>query len=388
VNYEFPPIGGGASKVSFELARTLVNLNHEVIVLTSRFGDAPKIEMIDGFTVHRVWSWRNGVHDCGLRGAFTFLLSALPRLRKILHTQHIDVVHYFFGLPTGLLSAYSYFLKKKPYIISLRGSDVPMYDRDSDKLMLMHRLSKSISHRIWRNASQVFAVSHGLQELAVASFPDIDVDVIHNGVDFVDNSRAAQHPRADERILRLICVSRLIPRKGISDLFDAIALIPDIELELILIGTGPIIAALREHTVRLGIAEKVTMVGYCSRKQVEDFYTKADIFVLPTHSDAFANVILEAMSAALPVISCNVGGVEEAVDDGKTGILVSPRKPKELAAAITTLAHNEELRTKFGTAGQKKARANFTWNKNAVRHVAAYENARLLVTNSVERNSD
>jgi len=96
-NYEFPPIGGGASKVSFELARKLVGQGHEVFVLTSRYGDAPSVETVDGIFVHRVWSWRIGVHDCGVRGALTYLMSALPRLRRILKDERIEVVHYFLG---------------------------------------------------------------------------------------------------------------------------------------------------------------------------------------------------------------------------------------------------------------------------------------------------
>jgi glycosyltransferase involved in cell wall biosynthesis len=139
-NYEFPPVGGGASKVSYELAKKLVEKGHDVVVLTSRYGNLDRFEKRDGIMIHRVWSWRKGIHDSGLRGAFTYLISALPVLRRILKTEPIDVVHYFFGLPTGLLSVYSHGIAKKPYIISLRGSDVPLYDRDSSKLMMLHRM--------------------------------------------------------------------------------------------------------------------------------------------------------------------------------------------------------------------------------------------------------
>src|SRR6056297_3411227 len=104
VNYEFPPIGGGGSKASFELARRLVGRGHRVTVLTSRFGDMARQECLEGIDVHRVWSWRKSIHDCGLRGAATFLLTALPRLRRLVKRGHFDVVHYFFGLPTGALS--------------------------------------------------------------------------------------------------------------------------------------------------------------------------------------------------------------------------------------------------------------------------------------------
>jgi glycogen(starch) synthase len=373
-NYEFPPIGGGASKVSFELARTLVKLGHEVTVLTSRYGDAPSIETVDGIIVHRVWSWRIGVHDSGVRGAFTYLLSALPRLRKILNSERIDVVHYFFGLPTGFLSLYSHSIKTIPYIISLRGSDVPLYDRDSRMLRFLHRLTRPLSHKVWRNASQVFAVSRGLGELANVSFPDVEVGVIYNGINFIKDPKASRMDNC-ESLIRLVCVSRLIPRKGISDLLDALASLPEIDFELSLIGEGPSEKALKKLADAHGIADKVNFIGYCTPQEVQRHNLESDIFVLPTHSDAFANVILEAMSAALPVIACAVGGVAEAVVDGKTGILVNPGNSNHLSTAIKTLANDEELRTKLGLAGQQRARSLFTWDENARRYAEAYADA-------------
>src|SRR4051812_8121992 len=83
VNYEFPPIGGGASFACLGLARTLVARGHRVEVLTSRLAGQPALEQIEGMLVHRVRSWRHGMHDCGLRGAATFLLFAWWRLRKL-----------------------------------------------------------------------------------------------------------------------------------------------------------------------------------------------------------------------------------------------------------------------------------------------------------------
>jgi glycosyltransferase involved in cell wall biosynthesis len=373
-NYEFPPVGGGASKVSYELAKKLVAKGHEVIVLTSRFGDLSRVEKRDGIVIHRVSSWRKGIHDSGLRGAFTYLFAALPVLRRILKTERVDVVHYFFGLPTGLLSLYSHGITRKPYIISLRGSDVPLYDRDSSKLMLLHGITRSLSHRIWRGASSVFAVSHGLRELAEESFPDVSVEVIHNGVDVIDGKSAIAGAREGSP-LKLLCVSRLIPRKGISDLLEALARSEDLDYVLKVAGEGPSDAALVRLAAELGIADRVQFIGYKSAQELNHYYVEADAFVLPTRSDAFANVILEAMAAGLPVIATRVGGVGEAVLDGETGILVEPRRPDQLATAIALLANDRDLARRYGLAGQARVRRHFTWSEIADRYVEAYSQA-------------
>jgi len=200
------------------------------------------------------------------------------------------------------------------------------------------------------------------------------VDVIYNGVDVVDSSNTASSKR-DDSCLRLLCVSRLIPRKGVADLLRALSTTPDIEFELTLAGTGPSFDTLRELAQTLDIAYKLNMVGYCSPDQVREHYSRSDIFILPTHSEAFANVILEAMSAALPVIACDVGGVAEKVIDGETGLLVAPRQPMLLAAAIRDLAANKSRRLKLGCAGQRRVKEHFTWSRNAEQHVAAYISA-------------
>jgi glycogen(starch) synthase len=373
-NYEFPPVGGGASKVSYELAKKLVEKGHDVVVLTSRFGDLPRLEKKDGMVIHRVWSWRKGIHDSGLRGAFTYLLMALPVLRRILKKERIDIVHYFFGLPTGLLSLYSHGIAGRPYLVSLRGSDVPLYDRDSRKLMILHRVTRPISHQIWRRASSVFAVSYGLRKLARESFPDVPVGVIHNGVDVINAAVLDGRTQGNSR-LRLVCVSRLIPRKGIADLLQALALIRNVECELTVVGEGPIVGELEGLAAELDISETVRFVGYKSAEEMKQYYIETDAFILPTRSDAFANVILEAMAAALPVIATDVGGVAEAVVDGETGIVVEPRRPDQLATAIQVLANDRALAEQYGRAGRERVRRFFTWAINSDRYIEAYSEA-------------
>ena len=76
LNYEFPPMGGGAGNATDNISKEMAKMGHEVTVLTSGYGDLPKFEIEDGVKIYRVFSWRKGIHDCGFRGAYTYLLSA------------------------------------------------------------------------------------------------------------------------------------------------------------------------------------------------------------------------------------------------------------------------------------------------------------------------
>jgi glycosyltransferase involved in cell wall biosynthesis len=167
----------------------------------------------------------------------------------------------------------------------------------------------------------------------------------------------------------------LIPRKGIADLLQALALIRNVECELTVVGEGPIVGELERLAAELGISDRMRFVGYKSAEEVQQYYIETDAFILPTRSDAFANVILEAMAAALPVIATDVGGVAEAVVDGETGIVVEPRRPDQLATAIQLLADDRALLEYYGRSGRERVRKFFTWAINSDRYIEAYSEA-------------
>ncbi len=374
VNYEFPPIGGGGSKASFELSRRLVAAGHAVTVLTGRSGGMKKTEVLDGVTIRRVFSWRKSIHDCGLRGALTFLVAALPALRRLLASERFDIIHYFFGLPSGVLSLYSHGVRTVPYVISLRGSDVPGYDRDSLTLRVLHRALRPLTRHLWRNAAAVTAVSAGLRRLAAIACPTVeDIRVIHNGVDAL--ATASRRLQRDPDLIRINCVARLIPRKGIDSLIRALAVLGRPDVVLHVIGTGPSLDALRALALELGIARQVVFHGYCDPDTVSQLNENADIFALPTHSEAFANVLLEAMAASLPIVASRVGGIPEAVVDTETGILVEPRDAIMLAAALERLCDDSSLRRRMGDAGYRRVVEQFSWDANARRFEALFREA-------------
>ena len=155
LNYEFPPAGGGAGYATLNIAKSLLSMGVEPEILTARIEGERDGDMLDGVPVHRVASWRKGLHDCGLRGAYTFVLAAAFKRRKLHANTHYDLEHYFFSLPTGLLSVLPGARRTMPTVVSLRGSDVPGYDPANRKVEVIHSLVKPLTRRIWANANRV-----------------------------------------------------------------------------------------------------------------------------------------------------------------------------------------------------------------------------------------
>jgi glycosyltransferase involved in cell wall biosynthesis len=371
VNYEFPPIGGGASFACFGLARTLVGRGHDVDVLTSRLEGQPAFEVIEGIKVHRVRSWRHGMHDCGLRGAATFLLFAWWRLRKLMKASHYDLVHYFFGLPSGLLSLYTHGKHRVPYILSLRGSDVPGYDPTDRPLNLTHQLLATVSRRIWRKAARVVPNSTALRDLAAAFEPDIQFKVIPNAV--VDEASSPDRNARDDAPVQLLCVARLIERKGIGTLLSALARLPQDNLVLHVAGGGRDELLLRDIAEEYGLGKRVVFHGVMKHEDVLQMCRRCDIFVLPTLSESCSMALLEAMSHGLPVVTTRVGGNPFLIEQWRNGVLVAPGDVDELAEALQVLIDNTTLRQAMGTANVKKITDEFTWAVNANRYEHVYQ---------------
>lgn len=372
LNYEFPPLGGGASKATYHMAIELVRLGHTVTVLTSRAANQPSEEMIEGVTVYRVTSWRRGIHDCGVIGAFTYILFALPKLRLLLKRNDYDVLHYFFSLPTGLLTLYSHAIRDRPYILSLRGSDVPDYDPSNQVLQLLHRPLRPLTRYIWRQAECTIALSNAFRQLAWDTAPDQSLDVIYNGIDTQFYKPMARQ-RSDGTHVRLLCVSRLIKRKGLNYLIDALVMLSEAPIELDIVGTGNFEKSLKAQVEKADLGNRIRFLGFRPPHELRELYNRADIFILPSLAESFGMVLLEAMSCGLPIIASNVGGIPEIVTDGENGILVQHACPNELAGAIERLVNDRLLRQQMTQNNLAKIHAMFEWKSIARQYQNVYE---------------
>jgi len=372
LNYEFPPIGGGAGHASFQLAKTLVAQGGSVDVITSSPTNQTTSDVADGVRIFRVPSRRRGVHECGWLGAWSYVLSARPLFRRLLREQSYDVIHYFFGLPTGVLSLCAAEAGRIPSVVSLRGSDVPGYDAVNAPLQAVHQILRPVTRRIWSRADAVVANSRALSVLAQPILAGRPIQVVTNAIEADAFSPAASNGRKASAELRLLTVARLTQRKGLQDLFRAMTELRQEPLRLTVQGTGSHQEALKELARTLGISDQVQFAGFCVREQLPSVYRQADVFVMPSLSESCSMAVLEAMACGLPIIACWVGGMAEYVEDGVNGLLVPPGDSQALAQAIRSLLHNASLRAEMGRQSAAKARKDYSWERVTGEYLAIY----------------
>jgi len=224
-----------------------------------------------------------------------------------------------------------------------------------------------------RHANRVIAVSdharaHHLRHLRLPS--DL-VQTIYNGIDTGRFGSDVPDARTDlgirQEVPLIITVAVLRPPKGIDVMLRAMPNIPD--AHYLIVGDGEARSALEAETSRLGLGDRVTFAG--ARADIPVMLATADLFVLPSLTEALPTVIAEAMAVGLPVVATDVGGTTEMVDE-HTGIVVDAGDANQLATAISSLLSDPTHSRAMGQAGREVSAERFDINSQSARLIAEY----------------
>ncbi|NDV27481.1 glycosyltransferase family 4 protein [Desulfovibrio sp. JC010] len=376
VNYEFPPLGGGAGNATRHLAADLTTMGDEVKVLTMAHGDLPAREWRDGYEIIRVPSRRKRADRCTPLEMSTFMAGGAYSALKLFRTWKPDAALAFFSIPGAPVAWLLNRLTGVPYALSLRGGDVPGFLPDD--LAGYHRLTTPLIRFLWKRAAFVTTNCRWLADLTQRTEPGLPVNIIPNGVDTDSHHPAPQ--RADGPP-QLLLVGRLTRQKGVDILLEALSysnISRDVRLDIV--GNGDERAALEAQAKQLGLADRVTFHSYLRGEALRRQYQKADIFVLPSRDEGLPNVLLEAAASGLPVLTTRAGGCPDAIRDRETGLLVEPDNSKELAHALSTLLSAPDRARAMGHAGRELMIREFSWTKVNSRY-------RSLLTNLLPRST-
>ena len=269
-----------------------------------------------------------------LRGGFNFDL--------------IDA-HYFY--PDGIAAVLLGKTFGKPVVITARGTDINLIADDP--------LPRRMIQWAAREAAGVITVCQALKdrliEIGVAAQ---SIRVLRNGVDLeifqpVDRDAARAKHGLSSKVL--LSVGHLIPRKAHHLVIQALALLPD--ATLLIAGNGPEKAALSALCARLGVVDRVRFLGQLPHVQLAELYSAADVLVLASEREGWANVLLEAMACGTPVVASDVWGTPEVVTERAAGLLVADRTGPAFAAAIAKLLESPPSRAATRSYAQR-----FSWD--------------------------
>lgn len=368
INYEFPPLGGGAGNATKNIAREMALSGQSVLVVTTGFEGLPREQLVDGYKIIRVPSLRKRKDRSTLIEMLHFVWCAIRQTGPDISQFKPDTTVSFFAVPTGIFALYLKMKYKIPYILSLRGGDVPGFLPKN--LKYHHILSAPLTRVIWKRSLDIVANSKGLQELAkkTAHRLGMDVKYIPNGVN--DNEFFPDPEKASSLKLKLIFVGRLTEQKGVTFLIQAIQALKG-AVQCDIVGDGPLRESLENEVNDRGLKDSITFHGWIARSELATFYQKADVFVLPSYEEGMPNVILEAMASGLAIVATDIGGNEELVDQGVNGFLYTDHS--QLASLLQKFIDNPSLSKEFGLASASKSQT-FSWKLVAEKYIQLCQN--------------
>lgn len=355
LNYEFPPLGGGASPVSYEIAERLSQTgDFDIDVVTMGYKGLPKYEEINkNFRIHRVKSWRSKKEICHPWEQATYLVSGWFKCKELLKKNKYDICHCHFIIPTGILALK---LKKKfglSYIITSHGSDVPGFN--TDRFQFLHKFTGPFLRKISREAKNIISPSNYLKNPILKNISPALKDttvVIPNGID-------TSKFKPQEKKKYIFSSGRLLPRKGFQYLIQAVSN-EDVGYEVHIAGDGPMMSELKK--LAENSKTKVVLHGWLDNngKEYKDLLEQSAIFVLASEAESFGMVIVEAMSAGCAVITTNTSGCADVIGD--VGILVNPKDSADLKIKLDSITKDQNKLIELQKLATERVKMLYDWN--------------------------
>ncbi len=345
----FPPQGevGGIEIASQNISNQLSKMGNNVFIVA--FGKEKNIEILDNnLTIYRL-----SYPKIKILGNLIFWIKIFFALRKInpdiVHCQTIQM-----GLPCFLFKK----IYKKPYIVWCHGFDV----------YFLWKFKKIISKIVLNSANAVVALTEDMKKEIKKNFKN-EILVLPNGVDlekFKGFSKEIVHDKLkipiEEKVI--LFVGELKKVKGLEYLIEAFKKINQrfVNSKLLLVGGGLEKENLENIVKKNNLQNKIIFVGRIANQEVCEYMIGSDVFVLPSLSEGFPLVILEAMASGLPIVATKVRGLSEILKDNKNGFLVDPKNSEDLFQRILILLENDQLRKEISNLNKNQAK-EYSWEK-------------------------
>jgi len=366
---------GGQNVHVAALAGGLADRGHDVTVFTRRDRMSPPLQVRtpEGYVVEHVPA--GPPTDVPKDELLQYMPAFADHLSRRWSTEPFDVAHAHFWM-SGVASTEAARRTGTPVLQTFHALGT-VKRRQQGARDTSPRTRIGLERRLCRTVDHVIATcSDEVQELQAMGLPASRASIIPCGVDV---STFKPQPRGDGGPPRLLVIGRLVERKGVGNVIEAVAKLPGVELQIAggpsrdALGADPEVARLQQLAEDLDVADRVDFLGSIARPDVPALICGADIVVAVPWYEPFGIVPVEAMACGRPVVGSAVGGLLDTVVPGVTGELVPPRRPDLVAGAVARLLADPERRKAYGDAGHARAVETYQWQQVAADTEAVYE---------------
>lgn len=374
---DFPPNFGGVAAYYHNICANFPS--DRIVVLAPENPQAENFDSRQDFAVIRS-NFTEFFPSSGRLGFFNRfkIYFYFWRMIKIIKSRKIELIQVGNILPLGTLALLIKKFRKVPYMIYTHGLDIVYAQNFWRKKLLLKIIIKEASAIVTNsNYTRGELIKLGADnKKIIIVYPCSDLELTHFDKVEIENFKTA-HELQDKKIL--LTAGRLVERKGhdqvIKALPEILRSVPD--AIYVIAGGGPDLDRLKNLAAEDKLDQHVRFLGAISRKDLALCYSLADVFIMPSRQlkngdvEGFGIVYLEANIYGKPAIGGRSGGVPEAIDDGKTGILVDPENAEEIAQAAIRLLTDSAYAQALGSRGAQRVREEFNWKKQAGKIIEA-----------------
>jgi len=357
---EFPPLGGGMGTANEALLRRFAGLpDMQIDLVTAALGNRLESEQFaQNIRIFKVPIWNSNIHHSTNRELLTYAAQALPLALRLHRRQQYDFCFAWSAVPAGAVARAVHWRTALPYMVWASGPDIPGFEQ---RYRSIYPLLLPLLRSIWRHATPLIAKCAQEIDMIQAADARANVTYVPNGVDLTTFQPGAPIPEAGP--LQIICVARLIERKGQHHLIEAVKRLADqgIDVMLSLVGTGDSLDSYELLARELGVSDQVRFVGYVPREAITEHFSAAHVFALPSYNEGMAIAALEAMASGLPVVLTRTGGTDELVEEGVNGLTFDWADVDALTMHLRRLATDRALARQMGIASRERA-MQFSWD--------------------------
>lgn len=368
-SYEYPPLGGGTGNATKNLFKQFTkDENLEIDFITSSLdGKYKREKRFKNITFYMIPTGVRSAQDYHSQKPINMILftwRAYWLTWKLILKNKYNLSH-FFGFPGGLVSLL--FRWKMPYVISLRGVDVPGYNKKFKKYYIFY---KPLSWLIWKFASFVVTNSRKLTELAIKTSKSIRYKIIPNGVD-VNLWKPAKESQKFKKFSITAGGTRMIKRKGLKYLIQGFAKFnKEFKTgQLLLMSDGEEIVNLKNLVKKLKLEKAVIFNKVTDNSKIQQLLPKFHVFCLPSLNEGMCNAALEALACGLPLILTETGGTKELINGN--GHIVRMKSANDVYDKIKMLYQDKSQRIEMGRRSREMA-GEMSWEKAAGEYIKLY----------------
>lgn len=373
----FTPQTGGVATYLEDLRRFLGQRGHQVLVLRPGESDTiVRCPLNDDDKVYEFYMRGPWFPEAPLRGMVAtglYFIPTLFRLARFLRQHRIDLVCAEYPLPYMM-----YFILLRRWcriklLVGLHGDDVL-------SLHLLSKLDQAVVRALVRRGDRVLAHSASLLEQAEQVFGKVKVkgSYLPYGVECERIRERAMASRRREILQErpyILTVAKLYERKGLDILLEAVSRLKA-RLDghrFLIIGDGPEESRLKRLAADLGIDQHVALLGEVPSREIPMWFQHCEFFVLPSRSEPFGIVLLEAMTLGKAVVATRVGGIPEFIKNRNTGLLVESGDSQALSEGILRLLQDHELRARLGKNGLQSVETRYDYRQLVLRYEELFQ---------------